>query len=177
MMTGSSLTYLVESLPWALAGFLAGCLVTLKVQTPATGAHQEAPVTTPPKPPRRRIIALRQLTAIHFIGLIVVVLTIMSAVQSWLNQAANDRLTACLVTYANATADAIEVRSKASSQAQVAQVQMLQTIVQQPQTDEGRAAARKVFEDYLAKAAASIAAQQANPYPPAPHDVCPDSAR
>jgi hypothetical protein len=168
-VTGPSFTYLVESLPWALAGFLVGRLATVKAQTPA--AHQEAPVTTPTTPPRRRI------TVIISIGLVVVVLTILSAVQSWLAQQANDRLTKCLVSYANATADSIEARSKASSEAQIAQVQMWRAVFQQAQTDEGRAAARELFEDYLDKQDAAIKIQQTHPFPPAPHDVCPAEAR
>jgi hypothetical protein len=174
-MTDSSLTYVVQSLPWTLAGFIGGCLVTIKViQTRLVGTLQEKPVTPPKPPPNRRITTIHVLLAM---GLVVVALTIASAVQSWLVQQANDRLTQCLVSFADKTADAIDARSKASTEAQKAQIQMWRTIFGQPQNDEGRAEARRVFEGYLNKATASIEAQKTNPYPPPPRDVCPDSAR
>lgn len=165
-MTGPSLTYLIESLPWAVAGFLAGCLATLKIR-PAI-APQEGPVTsTDPPKPRRKV------TVVHVLGLVVVALTVVSAIQGWAQSRATERLTQCLVTYANATADAIDIRSKAGAEAAWAAVQMWRTVFQQSMTEEGRAAARRVFEEYLTKQEQALNTQRANPYPLAPRDVCP----
>lgn len=188
-MTGPSLEYLVESLPWAVAGFLAGSLATRKAAPPPVSPREipMASTETPtPSLPRRR-----RPTLVHIIGLVVVALTITSAIQTWVQsreterqrqvserqQEATERLTQCLVVYANATADAIEVRSKASQEAQAATVQMWLTVFDAPPTDAGRANARTVFKTYLDKQAAAIKTQQANPYPPAPRTLCPDSAR
>jgi hypothetical protein len=169
----------IEPLVWFVGGFLGGSLATYLILSKLaqnSGLEQPVAATDPAPKPRRRI------TALHVMAAIIVVLTILSAVQSWLAQQANTRLTAanarlsaCLVRYANDTADAIEARSKASGEAQVALVQMWSTIFAQPQTDAGRAESRRVFEDWLNKAKASIEAQKTNPYPPAPRDVCPDS--
>lgn len=173
-MTGNSLTYLIESLPWAIAGFLAGCLATLQVQ-PTPAAPREIHMAPPPEvsKTKRRF----RPTLVHLIGLVVIALTVTSALQSWSQSRANERLTQCLVTYANAIADAIDARSKASAEAQKATVEMWRTVFGQPQTEEGRAAARRVFAEYLTKQEASIQTQQANPYPAAPRDVCPEPAR
>jgi hypothetical protein len=171
-MTGSSLTYLIQSLPWAVAGFLAGCLSTLQIRpTPdALAPPENTMATAPQKKPRR-------FTLVHIIGLVVLVLTIFSAIQTQVQSDANDRLTRCLVTYANATADAIDARSKAATEAQKATIAMWRTVFEQPQTDAGRAEARRVFAEYLQKQEASIQTQQTNPYPAAPRDVCPADAR
>lgn len=177
-MTGPSLTYLIESLPWAVAGFLAGCLAMLKVQ-PSPDHHRETPMSSTETPPRRR-----RLTLVHIIGLVVVTLTITSAIQVQIQsreterqRQASERLTQCLVIYANEIADAIDIRSKAGQEAQVATVQMWRSVFGQPQTEEGRAAARKVFETYLDKQDAALKTQQANPYPPPPRTLCPDEAK
>lgn len=132
-----------------------------------------------PTAPRRR-----RVTLVHLIGLVVIGLTVLSTVQTAIQtreterqRQAAERLTQCLVVYANATADAIEVRSKAGQEAAVATVLMWRSVFGSPPTDEGRAAARRTFEDYLTKQETAIKTQQANPYPPAPRTLCPDSAR
>jgi hypothetical protein len=120
-MTGPSLAYMIESLPWAAAGFLAGSLTTLMFQS-SPAATRELPMTTTGTAKRHRF------TLVHAIGLVVVLLTIASAVQGWAQNRANERLTRCLIIYANATADAIEARAKANIDAQSAQVQMWRTV-------------------------------------------------
>lgn len=172
-MTGHSLTYLIESLPWAVAGFLAGCLATLQVQ-PTPVAPREIHMASPEAPKSKRRF---KPTLVHLIGLVVIAITIAGAIQNWAWSRANERLTQCLVTYANGTADAIEIRSKASSDAQVAQVQVWRAVFQQAPTEEGRQNARRIFDEYLTKQEKSLQAQQSNPFPAAPRDVCPDSAR
>lgn len=166
----------IEPLVWFVGGFLGGSLATYLIlhkltQNPRLEHPMASTDPLPPPKPKRRF------TALHAIGAVVLVLTVLSAIQSSLTQQSNTRLNKCLITYANDTADAIEARSKASGEAQVALVQMWSTIFAQPQTDAGRAESRRVFEDWLNKAKASITAQHTHPYPEAPRDVCPDSAR
>jgi len=108
----------------------------------------------------------------YVFGLILVLLGIGTAVQGIVQSKANDRLTNCIATYSNDLADAIEVRSKASIEAQRASDVMWQTIASLPQTDEGRAQARKVFEDYIKAREAANRAQAENPYPAPPRAVC-----
>lgn len=176
MTDSSSLTYVVESLPWAIGGFLAGVLTTRLIRHKDT--IQEAPVTPPPSHKRHR------LTLLHVIGMVLIVLTCASSVQAWQAQRDNERLTQdnarlaqCLASYSNAIADAIEVRSKASSEAQQAQDEMWRTLLQLSPGPESQAKARKVFQDYLDKRAQVAKAQQTNPYPPPPREVCPETVR
>jgi predicted exporter len=174
-VTDPAVAYLIQSLPWTVAGFLAGCLVTLWLWAhPSPVAPRENHMAVPlAKPKRRRF----RPTLVHVLGLVVIALTILSALQSWSQARANRTLTQCLVTYANRTADAIDIRSKASAEAQQATVRMWRTVFQQAPTEEGRATARRVFEEYLTKQEAALKTQQANPYPAAPRDVCPEPAK
>lgn len=182
-MTNPSLAVAVEPWLWFVAGFVGGCLATYLFGFKLVqDAYREAPMspidTSPPKPTPASptVRKVRRFTLLHAIGLVVVALTIVSALQSWYQSRAAAQLTRCLTAYANANADAIDARSKANAEGQKASVDMWRTVFNLPQTDAGRAEARRVFQSYLDKQDAALKTQQEHPFPPAPRDVCPVSA-
>lgn len=157
---------------WFIAGFVGGCvamyLVLIKLALDPHHRERPMPSTDTPKPKRRN-----RFTWMHGIGLVVLALTIFSAIQAQRQSDANKRQAKCLATYANAIADAIDARSKAALEVQKATVEMWRTIFGQPQTDAGRAESKRVFESWLRAQEASIQTQQTNPYPAPPREVCP----
>lgn len=106
----------------------------------------------------------------HFVGGFVLLLTFGTALQSCAQDAATERLAECLATYSNGFAEAIDVRSKASGEAQAALDAMLTTVGDPTQSPESRRAA---FYGYLDARKRAVEAQRANPYPTAPRDACP----
>lgn len=150
--------YLLERLAWSGAGLLVGIFLGLRIR------HEW--VTAGKNGVKRRV------NSTFVFGSIIVALGIGTAVQGIAQSRATDRLTNCVATYSNGLADAIEVRSKASAEAQRASDVMWQSIASLPQTDEGRAEARRVFNDYIKKREAANRAQTENPYPPPPRAVC-----
>lgn len=162
------LSYIAERLPWAGVGMILGFILGTTARR-VLADTPEGPVTEKPR-------AWWQPTGMRVLGGFVLILSIASAVQGYVLASRTDELTQCLVRYANTTADAIEARSKASSEAQQAEDQMLLTVLQQQPTDEGRAAARKAVQGYLDKRAEATKAQREHPYPDAPRDLCPGSA-
>jgi hypothetical protein len=173
-MTAPSLAVAILPWVWFVAGFVGGCLATylfgFKVVRDPYREPSMTSIGTPSAPTARKV---RRFTLLHAIGLIVVALTIMSALQSWYQSRAAAQLTRCLTAYANANADAIDARSKANAEGQKASVDMWRTVFSLPQTDAGRAEARRVFQNYLDKQDAALKAQQEHPFPAAPRDVCP----
>lgn len=150
--------YCLERLPWAGAGLLAGYLLGLHIQRTGTHTNGNGKRWRP--------------NGTYVFGFILVLLGLGTAVQGITQSRATDRLTNCVATWSNNLASAIEVRSKASAEAQRASDVMWQSIAGLPQTDEGRAKARQVFEDYIKKREAANRAQVENPYPPPPRAVC-----
>jgi thiol:disulfide interchange protein len=151
------LLYILERLPWAGAGLLAGYLLGLHIRK-GTGVNGNGKKWRP--------------NGRDVFGLILVILGIFTAVQTMVQSRATDRLTVCVATYSDQLAVAIDIRSKASAEAQRASDVMWQSIANLPQTDEGRAKARQVFTEYIAKREAANRAQEQNPYPPPPRAVC-----
>lgn len=154
----SVLLYILERLPWAGAGLLGGVLLGFHLRrtggTMAGNGRKWRP------------------TGLHVFGVILVFLSVGTAIQGVVQSRATDRLTNCIATYSNSLADAIEARSRASGEAQRASDDVWRTIYYLPQNEEGRAQARRVFEEYLRKREAANRAQTENPYPPPPKAVC-----
>jgi hypothetical protein len=127
-----------------------------------------------------------KITGVRLLGAVVLALTIVTGLQGYAQGKATERqgreterqaeitkqLVSCLRTYSNELADAIELRSKASAEAQDASDNLWFGVAQAPQTQEGRDQARRVFDDYIAKRAAAKKTQTDHPYPPPPRDVC-----
>lgn len=114
----------------------------------------------------------RRVNGNYVFGVVLVLLGIGTAIQGVTQSRATDRLTHCIAAYSNSLADVIENRSRASSEAQRASDVMWQTIASLPQTEEGRAEGRRVFQDYVKKREAAWRAQAENPYPAPPRAVC-----
>jgi hypothetical protein len=83
-----------------------------------------------------------------------------------------DRIIGCVTGYSNQLADALDARFEASSQAQLALDEFISTVSSATPTPEGRRLAQRALADYQQKRADAKAAQQDNPYPPAPRDAC-----
>lgn len=152
------LLYILERLPWAGAGLLAGYLLGLHIRRTGGIMNGNGKKWRP--------------NGQFIFGVFLLLIGIGSAVQGYIQSRDNDRLTTCIATWSNDISDAIEVRSKASAEAQRASDVMWQSIASLPQTDEGRVKARQVFEDYIKKREAANQAQKENPYPPPPKAVC-----
>ncbi len=169
----TSWTYITQSVPWALGGLLVGFLMarsTVAVEAIADAVHDEGdpmPAASPTRRPR--------FNGITVLGAVIVVLGVFTAVQSYVQASATDRLTECQTAYANGFADALDARSDATSAAQDALDDLLTTVASITPTPEGREEFRVALADYLAKRADAKKTQAENPYPPAPRDVCKES--
>lgn len=177
----TSWAYIVQSVPWALAGLVVGCLIgrsTVAVETIADAVQEGDPVPDidAPKPKRRKRF---RLTSNHVIGVVLLVLGGFTIAQSYVQNAATERqslaterLAICTQAYSDGFADAIEERSKASTDAQNALDEFMFSLAQATPTQEGRDRARAAFTAYIDKRAAAKRAQAEHPYPAPPRDVC-----
>lgn len=175
----TSWTYITQSVPWIALGLIAGFFMgrsTVAVDAIADAVQDEGDVVsgTSTKPARRW-----RFTATHAIGVVVIVLGVFTAVQSYVQGQANqlqsdatERLQACQTAYSNGFADAIDARSEASADAQNALDDLLSSVASITPTPDGRDQFRDALTEYLAKRADAKRAQKEHPYPPAPRDVC-----
>ena len=172
----TSWTYIVQSVPWSLAGLLIGVFVgRLTVAADAlAGAVQEG--DTMPEPTTRRRL---RITSNTVVVAVLVTLGLLTGVQAFVQGQADDRqdetdtrLTACLQDSINRIADALDARSTASGEAQQALDDLLDAVSSATPNPEGATQVRQAFRDYNAKRADAKKAQAANPYPAAPRDVC-----
>lgn len=167
------LSYLAQSLGWAVVGFLGGFLagraardvhrIASAVDTAVTGDH-----TMTKHGPRARI------NSQTVIAIVVVLLGVLTVIQGLAQSAATDRLTQCQTNYSNGFADALNARSQSSTDAQEALDDLMSTVggaLQGSAVD--RAAVQRAIADYLAKRDAVKRQQQAHPYPPPPRATCP----
>jgi hypothetical protein len=173
----TSWTYLTQSVPWILAGLLVGFFVgrsTAAVDAIAGAVRDEGepmPEHQPVQEARRR---RPRVTVNGVLGAVIVALGIFTAVQSYVQSEATARLTECQTAYANGFADALDARSKASVEAQEALDEWMTKVnstIQAP-SPEAATQIREAFADYLKARSQAKETQQANPYPPAPRDVC-----
>jgi hypothetical protein len=166
----TSWTYITQSVPWALGGLLIGFLMarsTVAFEAIADAVHDEGEPMTVDLPARRP-----RFNGITVLGAVIVVLGVFTAVQSYVQSAATDRLTECQTAYANGFADALDARSDATSAAQDALDDLLTTVASITPTPEGREEFRVALSSYLSKRVDAKKTQKENPYPPAPRDVC-----
>jgi hypothetical protein len=166
----TSWTYILQSLPWTIAGALVGFFMgrsTVAVQVIAEAVQEGDDMPEPARVPLRR-----RVTPMHVIGAVVVVLGIFTAVQGYVQSEATERLTLCTQAYSNGFADAIEERSKASAEAQDALDEFFFTLARVAPSAEGREQMRQAFDAYVAKRSAAKKTQAEHPYPAPPRDVC-----
>ena len=165
----TSWSYILVSIPWAAIGLLVGFFVgrsTVAVDAIAD-AVQEGDRMSESHPDGRS-----RFSGIHLIGLLVVALGIFTAVQSYVQGRATERLAMCQQAYSNGFADALDARSEATAAAQTALDDLLTTVASITPTPDGREKFRAALTEYLEKRGAAKKAQQEHPYPPAPRDVC-----
>lgn len=131
--------------------------------------------------------ARRQITGVRVLGVLMIVLMVGTAVQGIVqNRAteqqarateqqaraaeeqsrATERIAACVKSYSDGFADALDARSAVSAAATDALDEFFFAIAAAPEQ------ARQRFDDYIAKRKAAKATQAANPYPAPPRDVC-----
>lgn len=172
----TSLTYAVESVPWIVAGLIVGFFLgrstaALSAIADAVQGDSEGNTMAEPEPKVARVKRPR-FTGIHVIGVALIVLGVFSAVQSYMQGEATARLTECQTVYANGFADALEARSKATSEAQDAQDELWTTVASLTPAPESREVFRAALDEYLKKRAAAKKAQAEHPFPEPPRDVC-----
>lgn len=166
----TSLSYLVQSTPWIVAGLLVGFFVgrsTVAAEVIADGAQKDGGNEMSGTPKLRQ-----RFTSNGVIATLLVALGIATAVQSYVQSEATSELAACQQAYSNGFADAIDARSEATQEAQQALDELLSTVASITPTPDGRDQFRDALTEYLDKRAAAKQAQKENPYPPAPRDVC-----
>lgn len=163
--------YILQSLPWAIAGALVGFFMgrsTVAVQVIAEAVQEGADMPAE----EIRTPWYRKITAMHVIGTVVVLLGIFTAVQGYVLNDATHRLGQCQVAYSNGFADALDARSQASQDAQNALDDFLVKVSSATPTIEGRDLVRQALDDYLAKRAEAKKTQAAHPFPDPPRDAC-----
>lgn len=180
----TSFFYVIQSLPWIVAGLLVGFFmgratvaadaIAVAVQVEGDGMARESTDSTSGK---RRL----RFTSNGVVAVLLVVLGVATAVQSYVQAETNERqataterLQACQTAYSNGFADAIDARSTATQEAQDALDELLSTVASLTPTPDSRERFRDALEDYLDKRADAKRAQKEHPYPPAPRDVCRD---
>lgn len=175
--------YLLQTLGWCAVGFVAGFLAGRA----ARDMHRIADAVTEggavPASRRRRMWDRLKPSGQFLVALVVVVLGVLTVVQGLIQSAATRRVSQCHAAYANAFADALDARSRASQEAQDALDGLMITIGRlsaTPVADEADRArrseeSRKAISDYVTKRAQAKDQQARNPYPPPPRDACPNT--
>lgn len=176
--------YLLHALGWSAAGAVVGVLLdrgVLALQQIARATTQEEPVAAPEQPARHTV---RRRFGGSVVPAVLVVLAIITTVQSVVTAQTNNaqdeetrRVVACQLAYANGFADALEARSTATTEAQNALDDLMNTVGQLTTTSPREAAEtrerfRAALATYLGKRAEAKKQQQQNPYPPPPRDLC-----
>lgn len=178
--------YVIQSVAWSLLGFVVGVVVarirpgphvTVYVTTTEATVSELEPAS--PRPPRRAWP--RRVTMQGLIGAVVVVLALVSSIQGVVLQRQNvtqdaedRRILTCQAAYANGFADALDARTTAALEAQTALDRVMDVVAESMRSGspEARAAVQQSVDEYRDSRAKSKAAQQQNPYPPAPRDLC-----
>lgn len=159
----SGWVYLLESVPWALGGFLVGYLTGAHVRR--THARQD---NTEDSVSRRKWLSSQQI-----LGLVVVLLAVATVVQGVLTTRATEQLAECQQRYSSEFAETINARAQSTSEAQDALDRLMTLVgeaVREPGTDTG--AVQRAIDDYLASRREAEANRQRNPYPPPPNSIC-----
>jgi hypothetical protein len=119
-------------------------------------------------------------TTSPIVPLFLVLMAMFTAGQAVQNRSRNDaqdvetrRVLACQVVYANAVADALDARTQASGEAQAALDRLVTAVAETLRTGpQANQRVQQAVEEYLEARARSRDAQQRNPYPAPPREVC-----
>lgn len=161
------LTFSIQSFAWSVAGGLVGYMVGVNLRRSTEGAD----VAGQSRRWRPRFE--------HIISVVVVTLGVLTAVQGYVFSRRTDDLSRCQLAYSTGFADALDARTKANQEVTDAQDELWKTVqrgFQAPGAD-ARAMFERQLSAYLDARTKAKAAQAGNPYPPAPRDLCPGSAR
>lgn len=170
----SVLTYLAERAPWVAVGLLAGYLFGRGVRDLETIAAAVSPEESSMDKPKR-FRALRKITGMHVLGIVVFVLAVGTVVQGYVHNEYTRQNAECTRAYANGFADAIEARSQSAAAAQQALDDLMTEVGQLSAgaaSPESRERFRTALSDYLAKRQEDKKQRQENPFPAPPRDVC-----
>lgn len=156
------LVYVTHSAVWFAAGFI----VRLQLGT----RPKEAFVPMAPKTTRSKHDVPR------LINIAVVVLVVVSAVQSYLLYDRTRYIVTCLNAYAVGVGAALDARSTASADAQRNMDEFLaavgQVVAGTTVPGEGRPKVAAALDKYFAARKHATEQQKSNPYPPAPVGLC-----
>jgi hypothetical protein len=176
------IAYALQSIGWAGAGFICGVLVgraardVHRIATAVTNEDTDEDGVSRMKPPGRRPRWTERAPSSSLIAIVVVLLGVVTVVQGIVQSNATERLTRCQLEYSNAFSDALNARTAASTGAQDALDQLLNTWLgigsQNATPEERRAQALRALNDYFAKRQQVKTEQQAHPYPAPPRVSC-----
>lgn len=163
--------YLTQSIPLGIAGLVVGGVVgfcTGWVMATASNGKETTMTDTPRRALRARV------TGVQVLGLVVLLLAGLSAVQSYSQGRATAEIALCQQSYSNGFADALDARTMANSEAQQALDDLMSTVGEVLTSADPAAGERMTaaVREYLAKRVEAKRTQAANPYPPAPRDAC-----
>lgn len=166
-----SLTYAAHAAAWSAAGFVVGRYVDVRFDLARHIRRTENAMTDPTTPRRRR---WWRPTRGNLVALALVLLAFGSTGQAVWAQASDSRITECLRGYANGFADALLTRSDATAEAQAALDELMQVVGNVLATGNpgGGKTVKEAVDNYLAKREQTREAQERNPYPPPPRDIC-----
>jgi hypothetical protein len=174
-------TYAVTSLLWTAVGLALVLHPTLAV-LPVVLSHPRlvmvplSPEVTavPDKPvqPRRR--RPWRPTRGNVVAAVLVALAAASVAQNWKSTQSDRRIVSCLRTYANESADALDARTKANAEQQLALDGVVRVVSESFATgpQDGAKEVRLALDKYLEKRRQTLEAQEQNPYPSPPREVC-----
>jgi hypothetical protein len=167
----SIVAYLAERVPWAVVGLLAGYLlgrgIRILERIDAADSPEESKVD-------KRSRGARRVTGTQVLGVVVFLLAVGTMTQGYIQNQRSESQATCLRNYSNGFADALEVRSKTSAEAQQALDDLMTEIGQltsSPSADN-QVRFRVALQTYLSKRAETKQEQKDNPYPAPPRDVC-----
>ncbi len=105
---------------------------------------------------------------------VLIALAVVTAVQGVVLDRVNDKQDECQLAYANGFADALEARTRTSADAQAALDDLMRVVGESLRTGDAQdpEPVQKAVENYLQQRETAKATQRANPYPPAPRDLC-----
>lgn len=184
MTLNDTVLYLALSIPWGVAGWLAGFVTGYKAITWSRTMPTliERPIETPSENVSNEPIeAPWYRRSQTWLGVAVAVIGLVTAVQWYFGGAETrrvaeetHRLAQCQAAYANGFADAIDARTKENAAVASGQ-DALWTLVDKGFTapsPELRDEFQRQLRIYLDARAKAREAQIENPYPPAPRDLC-----
>lgn len=183
MTMTDSLVYIVLSVPWAVAGFLAGFTAGVKANLWSRTVDY-APVERPSETASRNSEDAPRATPWYrrgqtWLGTAVAAIGIFTAVH-WYSQGRetdriardNERLAQCTAAYATGFADALDARADETRRKDEAIDTVFETISNAFGGVGGRPEVEKAFRDYVTARNEQKKAQTEHPLPPAPREVC-----